>query len=160
MPGDSNLILINVTNLDSVNDGNGSGSDPTTAPGAVLNVDEEAEIAITCFLKASDTAGEPGDADTLEVEVEVSADGGTTWDELVNFRTITGSELPDDTAAGDKTLRLARRCKLPRADSGQSGLVKIRPVTVASDTSNWALYMDVRGVGDIRSEWEQRAVVA
>lgn len=158
MPGDANAILISVINLDSGNHGNGSGSTPTTAPGAALSIEEEAEIAITAFCKASDTGGEPGDADTLDFKVEVSVDGGTVWGDLCVFDTLVGTDLPDDTAAGDKTVRRAIRCKLPRADAGQSNLVIIRPVTVASDASNWALYSDVRTPDDIRTEWEKNAI--
>lgn len=158
MPGDANLILINKTNLDSGTDGNGSGTDPTATAGALLSVEEEAEVAITAFCKASDTAGEPGDADTLDFKVEVSVDGGSVWGDFVVFDTLVGADLPDDTAAGDKTVRRAIRGKLPRADSGQSGLVQIRGVTVASDGSNWALYSDVRTPDDIRTEWEKNAI--
>lgn len=158
MPRDDNAILVNLTTLDSGNDGNGSGSDPTAAPGCILSVEEEADIEIVLFCKASDTAGEPGDADTLDVAVGASVDGGTNYGVLADFRQILGSELPDDTAAGDKTLRLAIRCKLPRADSGQSNLVKIRPQTTASDASNWALYMDVRPLGGARAEWLAQAI--
>lgn len=158
MPLDSDLVLLTTTTLDSNSDGNGSGSDETTAPGAVVSIEEEADLDILLFLKASDTAGEPGDADTLDVAVGVSVDGGTNWGVLADFRQILGSEVPDDTTAGDKTLRLAIQARSPRADSGQSNLVKVRPQTTASDTSNWAVYLAVAPRGTARSEWLAQAI--
>jgi len=160
MPIDSALVIINKTNLDSGTDGTGSGSDPTASGGAVVSVDEGAEIGLALFAGPSDTGGEPGDADTLDVTVEVSVDGGSVWNTLADFRQILGSEIPDDTGAGDKTVRLGQVVQLPRADSGQSNLVKLRCNSTASDTSNWGLYVAVCGANDIRSEWQKQAVVA
>lgn len=157
MPGDTNAILINVADLASGNDGNGTGSDPNTAPGAIISVEEEALVGVTAFY-SQPTTDPPADAATLDVIVQVSVDGGTNYFPLVTFRQVLGSELPDDEAAGDKTLRLAQIVKLPRADSGQSNLVKLRTNTVASTTTDWGLFCDVRSAADVRSEWTKQAI--
>lgn len=159
MPGDASAILINTTTLDSGTDGNGSGTDPTVNPGAVLNLEEEATVGITAFYSVSDTGGEPGDADTLAVIVQCAPDG-TNYGNLFTFRSVLGSELPDDLAAGDKTLRLACVVKLPRSTVAGTRTVPVRLNTTASDTSNWGLYSDVRTINDIRSEWLANAVEA
>lgn len=159
MPG-SNLILINKTDLDSGTDGNGSGSDATASGGRVLDVDEGARLALCAFYGESDTGGEPGDADTLDVKLQASVDGGTTWVDIVPLRQVLGSEIPDDESAGDKTVRLAVEFRAPQTDDDQTdGQVQLRLNTVASDTSNWGLYADIRNVTDVREEWLQNAQV-
>jgi hypothetical protein len=150
--------LINVADLASGNDGNGTGSDPTTAPGAIVNVEEEAMVGIRAFY-SQPTTDPPADGATLDLDVEVSVDGGTVWGDLVKFRQVLGSELPDDEAAGDKTLRMGWVGKLPRADAGQANLVKLRPVTIASTTTDWGLFVDVCSAADVRSEWTKNNVV-
>lgn len=156
----SNLILINTTDLGSDVDGNGSGSDPTADAGCIVEVDEGSEMVVTAFYGQSATAGEPGDADTLDYGIEGSVDGGTTWFDIVDFRQVVGAEVPDDESAGDKTLRLAIPFRVPQTDDDQTnGRVKIRPVTAASDTSHWGLYSDIRAKTDVREEWLQNALV-
>lgn len=158
MPSDSNQILINVADLASGNDGNGTGTDPTTAPGCILDVVEEGEVGVRAFF-SQPTTDPPADAATLDVIVQVSVDGGSTYGPLCTFRQVLGSELPDDEAAGDKTLRLGWVGRLPRADSGQSNLVKVRTNTVASTTTDWGLYVDLAHPNDVRSEWMKNNVV-
>ena len=160
MPGDATLILLNRTTIDSADDGTGSGTDPTAGAGAVLDVPEETELAVTLFIGQSAGAGEPGDADTLDVIVEASADGGSSYDPVSTFRTILGIEAPDDEAAGEKTKRFATFIRTPRADAGQSGTVKLRLNVTASDTSQWGVYSDVRARQDVRLDWLKDAQVA
>lgn len=161
MPGDASLILLNRTTIDSGSDGVGSGTDPTAGSGAVLSgIAEETELAATLFLSPSDTGGEPGDADTCDVIVEASADGGSTYDPVFTFRSILGSELPEETADGSRTVRLAGIFRTPRADSGQSNGVKLRLNVTCSDGSNWGIYSDVRTKIDVRNEWMAAAGVA
>ena len=163
MPGVA-LVLINADDLDSGNDGNGTGSTPTTAPGAVVNVPESAEIAITMIL--SEAAADPASTtETLAVIAQVSVDGGSTWGPIATFRTITASELKSsgnaiDESAGDPTFRRAIACRTPKADAGQAGLVQIRLNTVVSTTTNWNLFSDVRDRGSVRDVWFNDAQVA
>lgn len=150
---DANTILLNTTTIDSNSDGNGSGSDPTIAPGAVVDIQEEQEIAIFVAIGPSDTNGEPGDADTMAIIPQVSIDGGSNWTNGPAFRSILGSEAPDREAAGQSTLRLAVRWRLPRSEVAGVNTVKVRLNTTASDTSNWGVYADVRAPQDVRSEY-------
>jgi len=157
MPADSNQILINVADLASGNDGNGSGSDPTAAPGAVIDIEESALVGVRAFY-SQPTTDPPADGATLDVIVQVSVNGGSNYYPLVTFRQVLGSELPDDEAAGDKTLRLGQVVKLPKADSGQSNKVKVRTNTVASTTTDWGLYVDIVAPEDVRAEWVENAI--
>jgi hypothetical protein len=163
MPGSAE-ILINVTDLDSANDGNGSGSTPTTAPGAVVNIPEKSTVGVTMFLSEADATTAVG-SETLAVIVQISPDGGSTWGPLITFRTITASEIITgsdlDESAGDPTFRRAAIGYVGEADSGQNGLVQMRLNTVASHGSNqFALFSDVRDVGSIRDRWLENALVA
>ncbi len=164
MPADANLIMLNVTDLDSGNDGNGSGSTETTAPGAVIDVPESADIAVVMFL--SEPAATPAiTAETLATIAQVSTDGGSTWGPIATFRTITASELKSsgvamDESAGDPTFRRAIACRTPKADSDQSGLVKMRTNTVASSALDWAAYVAVVSRSDVRDVWYNDAQVA
>ena len=135
-------VLLNVADLASGNDGNGSGSTPTTAPGAVVSVPERSEVGLLLML-SQPTTDPPADAATLDVGVEVSVDGGSSWKDLVDFRQVLGSELPDDEDAGDPGLKMAFIVRLPEADADQSGLVQLRPVTAASTTTDWGAFLAV-----------------
>lgn len=157
MPG-SNLILINRTDLGSDNDGAGSGTDPTTGGGAVLDVDEQAHLAI--FLKLGvPTATAASTTETLDIDVEASDDGGSTWDQIGTFRSFLGSENPVDLAAGDKPPVAAVEVYTPRANADQNGVIKLRLNSTASDTDHWAPYADVRTVQDVREEWKANAQI-
>lgn len=149
----SDLVLINVDDLDSGNDGAGTGSDATAAPGRVIDLVEGIDLALMVVLKPSNTGGEPGDADTLGITLELSGDGGSTYPDVTTSRNILGSELPDDLAAGDKGLVIATKFRTPIADAAQNGVVKCRLTTVASDTSNWGVYAAVVPVQSVRQEW-------
>lgn len=152
MPG-SNLILINNPLLDSGNDGNGSGSDPTSGPGAVVDVDENAQVAVTLLLLpgASDP---PADGDTLTIKVQASDDGGSTWADLAPFRAVLGSELADGVS-----VCLAVRVYSPTVQAAQNGVAQFRLNSVASTTTNWDVYSDVRTVQDIRQDWLNNAQI-
>lgn len=152
MPG-SDKILINNPLLDSGNDGNGSGTDPTSGPGAVVDVDENAEVAVTLFVLpgASDP---PADAATLDIKVQASDDGGSTWVELAGFRQILGSELADGVP-----VCLAVRVYSPTVQAAQSGIAQFRLNSAASTTTNWDVYSDIRTVQDIRQDWLNNAQI-
>ena len=163
MPG-SAQILINVTDLDSGNDGNGTGTDETAAPGRVVDIPEKSTVGVTMFLSEADAAAATT-TETLDVIVQISPDGGTTWGPLITFRTITASEIVTgsdlDESAGDPTFRRAAVGYVGEADSGQDGLVQMRLNTVASHASNqFALFADVRDVASIRDRWLENALVA
>lgn len=159
MPIDANLILLNVEALDSGNDGNGSGSDSTSAPGAVIDVPEGKEAAVVVRL-GEPSSDPPADAATLDLGVEVSVDGGSTWKDFITFRQITGDEVNlIDESTGSKTVVLAAKGVLPLADSGQSNQVKLRPTSVASTTTNWAVHMSVVDPTNTRQDWYDEAFV-
>lgn len=162
MPGTAE-ILLNRTNLDSANDGNGSGTDPTTAGGAVVNIPEKATVAVTLFLGEADATAAVG-SETLDIIVQISPDGGSTFGPLITFRQITASEIITgsdlDESAGDPTFRRAALGYVGEADSGQNGLVQMRLNSVASDTNQWAVFSDVRDVASVRDVWLENALVA
>lgn len=153
---DTNLILMNKTDLDSGTDGAGSGADPTASGGAVVNLVEETEMALLVILKPSDTGGEPGDADTLTITLELSGDGGSSWPDVTTSRSILGAEVADDLAAGDEGVALAFKFRVPEADAAQDGVVKARLTTVASDTSNWGVHASIVPPQSVRQEWLNR----
>ena len=157
MPG-TNLILLNRTDLDSGNDAAGSGSDPTVGGGAVVNVDEQARLAVTLFLGVAD-ATRASTTETLDVVVEASDDGGSAWKTIGTFRQFLGSETPADTAAGDPPVKAAIEAYTPRAKANQNGVIKIRLNSTASNTNHWAPYSDIRTVQDVREEWLANAQI-
>jgi hypothetical protein len=158
-PLDASMVLVNKTNLDSGTDGVGSGADPTVTGGALINLEEEADLAAVLFVIPSATGGEPGDADTLDVIIECAPDG-TNFGRLCTFRRVLGSEAPDDVAAGDKTVRLAIPFRLPRSTVAGVRTVPVRANTTASDTSDWGVYIAITDRGSVRSEWMANAIEA
>ena len=163
MPGSSD-ILLNRTDLDSGNDGAGSGTDPTSGSGRILDLPEKADVAVTLFLGEADSVV-ADDADTLAVIVEISPDGGSTWGPAFTFRTITASELAGsgielDESVGDPTFRRAGKVYTAEADSGQNGVVQMRLNITASTTDHWGIFSDVRDPGSVREVWLRNAVVA
>ncbi len=162
MPGVAG-ILLNRVDYGSDNDAAGSGVDPATAGGRILDVVEGADVALTLFLGEA-TGTVANDSETLDMLVEVSVDGGGNWGRLATFRQITGSELKSaadsiDESVGDPTFRLAINATTPRADAGQSGVVQVRPNGTASNTNHWAPFMDVRDRGSVRDQWYREALV-
>lgn len=156
MPG-TDLILINVGDLDSGNDGDGTGSDPTAAPGAVVNVQENAEVAVTAFFNIP-TATPAVTTDTCTLTVQYSDDGGSTWAALGAFRAVLGSELP--TGPDMTPVCLAIKVFTPTVQAAQSGVGKMRLNSVVSSARDYAVYSDVRTVQDIRTEWLTNAQIA
>ncbi len=155
-------VLLNRTDLDSGNDGDGSGTDETSGSGRILNIPEKATVGVTLFLGEADSVV-ADDADTLAVVVEVSPDGGSTWGVAFTFRTITASELAGsgielDESVGDPTFRRAGIMYVGEADAGQDGLVQMRLNITASDTNHWAVFSDVRDPGSIRDIWLTNAI--
>lgn len=146
-------VLINLEDLDSGTDGAGSGTDETTGAGRIIDLPEAADLALLIVLRESDTAGEPGDADTLAITLELSGDGGSTYPDITTSRSILGSEVPDDEAAGDPRVALAVKFRTPKADAAQDGVVKCRLTTVASDTSNWGIWGGIVPQQSVRQEW-------
>jgi len=149
----ADLVLINLEDLDSGTDGAGSGTDETAGAGRIIDLVEGIDLALMVVLRASDTGGEPGDADTLGITLELSGDGGSTYPDVTTSRNVLGSELPDDEAAGDDGVVMAVKFRTPIADAAQEGVVKCRLTTVASDTSNWGIYAAVVPVQSCRQEW-------
>lgn len=157
MPQDALLTLLTNTNIDSGNDGLGTGSDPTVGTGAIVAVDEDAPLCVVLTFGLP-TGGDPaGDADTAIYLVEESVDGGSTWVRRGTFRTVLGAEIPNN--ANDPSVRLALEIRASRANAGQSGLVKWRLNGTASDTSDWNVHADIRSRQDCREEWFRNAGV-
>ena len=150
----ADLVLINYDGIDSGTDGAGTGTDPAAGTGRIIDLPERSEVGFVFFVKPSDTGGEPGDADTLTILIEMSADGGSTYPDVTTSRAILGSESPDDLAAGDPRVALAVVLHTPKVDAAQAGVVKCRLTTTASDTSNWGLYGAVVPVQSLRQEWK------
>ncbi len=157
---DSELLLINRADVDSGNDGNGSGADETTAAGAVVNVPEGAHLAVVMAL------GEPGatvagDSDTLDVICQMSPDGGSTYGPAFTFRQFLGSEVNSiDESSGSVGLIRAGYIVTPIADSDQSGVILCRLNIIVSTTEHFSLYIDLRDPGNCREEWFDDAFVA
>jgi hypothetical protein len=157
---DANLVLTNNTALDSGSDGDGSGTDPTSGSGAVVTIPGGGLMGVILALgePASDP---PADGATLDVKVETSPDGGSTWGDgdFCTFRQIDASEIPDDVSAGDPTfIRAAiRYVGLPDAD--QTG-VQVRANITASTTTNWNVHLALVDVNEIRDTWLNDALVA
>ena len=150
---DAELLLINRADVDSGNEGNGSGSDETSGAGAVVDVPEGAHLMVVMAL------GEPGatvagDSDTLDVIVQMSPDGGSTYGPAYTFRQFLGSEINTiDESAGGVGLKRAGYIVTPIADSGQLGLVKCRLAITVSATEHFSLHVDLRDPADGREEW-------
>lgn len=149
----SDLVVINSTIIDSSSDGAGTGTDETAGTGRIVNLPESCDLAFVGIFKASDSAGEPGDADTFTILVELSGDGGSTYPDVTTSRAVTGAELPDDSAAGNRPLIIATKIRTPKADAAQNGVVKARLTTTASDGSNWGLWGAFVPPESVRQEW-------
>ena len=97
--------------------------------------------------------------------IQVSTDGGGNSETRALFRRINAPErdgtrgTPIDESTGLPTRRRAIACRTPKADSDQSGLVQIRPNSAISDTTNWAVFSDVRDRGSVRDVWYRDAIV-
>lgn len=152
----SNLILINRTDLDSGNDGTGSGADPTAGAGAVIDLDEQARMALFFKLGIPDATAASTD-ETLATSLEISDDGGSTWDTVATLRDFLGAENP--TSADEEHPKAAVEFYVPRAQAGQNGVCKARLNITASDTDHWAPYADIRTVNDVREEWLANAQI-
>lgn len=151
MPSDSTLILLNKANLDSGTDGTGSGTDPTASGGAVVTLKGSGgPIGILCKL-FEPTTDPAQSGQTLDISVEISVDGGTTWDTLCSFRRFDGSEIASmDNSTGSPSIRRAQIVNVPLPDAASS--VKLRPNTVASTTTDWGLYLAVTDPGSIEAD--------
>ena len=161
MPG-SAQILINRNDLQSGSHGTGSGTNEATGGGRIVDIPEKATVGVTLFLGEA-TGTIAADADTLDVIVEVSPDGGGNWGAAFTFRRITASELAGsgielDESAGDPTFRRAGKVYVGEADSGQDGMVQMRLNIAASTTDQWAVFSDVRDVGSLRDHWLNNAI--
>lgn len=157
MPTDANTLLLNRTDYGSDNDGTGSGADETTVGGAEIAVPHGGSVGIVFFLgEAQATIADT--TETLDMIVEVSPDGGSTWGPIFTFRQITASELAGsglniDESAGGVTFRRGAVVRLPLADDGQNGRVKMRCNGTASDTNHWAPFVAIVSPADLRDEW-------
>jgi len=149
----SDLVLLNYDGIDSGTDGAGTGADPAAGTGRIIDLVEDIDLALLVVLKESDTGGEPDDADTLTVLLELSGDGGSTWPDVTTSRAILGIEVPNDQAAGDPGVKMATKFRTPKADAAQAGIIKCRLTTTASDTSNWGAYIAVVPQESVRQEW-------
>lgn len=154
MPFDDTLLLLNRDDLGADNDGTGSGADETSAGGAVVDVPEESEIAVTQIIGRATAATIAEAAETLAQIVEVSVDGGSNWVTMFTFPTRTASDAVPSVALADGGVssRWAAKMRLPRANAGQSGLCKVRMNTTASDNNHWDIHNAVVDPGSVRDE--------
>lgn len=154
MPTDANTVLLNRTDYDSGNDGTGSGSDETTVGGAVVDVPHGGSVGIMFSL--GEAASNPAKTtETLDMIVEVSVDGGSTWAPMFTFRQITASELAGsgleiDESTGSVTFRRGAVVRLPLADDGQDSVVQMRCNGTASATTHWAPFVAIVSPADLR----------
>ncbi len=159
MAVDAELVLLNRSDLGSDNDGTGSGSDETTAGGAVIDVDEGAELAFVLHLSEADSTAAVA-SETFDLKLEISPDN-SSYGTAATFRQFTASaEVNIDESAGDVGKSYAIDVVMPLAASGQSGKIKARPVTVASTTAHWAIHVSLMDRTNIRQEWYDNAHVA
>ncbi|KKN74349.1 hypothetical protein LCGC14_0391500 [marine sediment metagenome] len=161
---DANLLLLNRTDYDSGNDGAGSGTDETSGGGRIVDVAEGADVAVLMALGEAD-ATIADTTETLDMLVQISRDGGSTWGTAQTFRQITASELngsgtPIDESAGDVTFKRAVITNVGIAEAGNSGIVKMRLNGTASDTNHWAPIVTVVTRQDVREEWLDNAFVS
>ncbi len=151
---DANLLVLNRTNYDSGNDAAGSGTDETSAGGRIVDVAEGATVGVLMTLGEAD-ATVADTTETLAMLIQISRDGGSTWGTAVTFRTITASELngsgtPIDESAGDVTFKRAAIFNVGLAESGNSGIIKLRANGTASDTNHWAVTIMILDPGAVR----------
>ena len=157
---DSTLLLLNRADIDSGNDGAGSGSDTTTGSGAVIDVGEGGHVvAVVQFGEASATVA--GDSDTCDILVQVSPDN-STWGTVATFRQILGSEINGiDESSGSVGFSLAIPFVVPRsALTGSSvGVVKVRLNITISATEHFSLYAYIADLGSVPERWYDNAAV-
>ncbi len=162
---DANLILLNRTDLDSGNDGAGSGTDETSGGGRIIDVAEGFDAAILVTLGEAD-ATVANSTETFDLKVEISRDGGSTWGTLDTLRQITASELKSsgnsiDESAGDPTFKRALNAgNVGLAESGNSGIIKMRLTTTASNSNHWAPTVVCVPRGSVREELFDNAYVS
>ncbi len=159
MAFDAQLFLINRPDVDSGNDGDGSGTDETSGAGRVIDVDEGAHMAVVMLL-AEAGATIAGSSDTLDVICQVSPDGGSNYGPGFTFRQVLGSEiLSIDESSGSVGLAFAGLIVFPRAASGQSGKVKCRLNIVVSATEHFSIEAYLTDPANVREEWYDNAIV-
>ncbi len=149
MPLDAELNLLTDATLDEATDGNGTH----------VEVQEMAEVDALVSLGVSDAATDASDA--LDVTIEVSTDGGSTYIVAATFRQFLGTDVPDTAAeaAVVRGFKAARRIKLPKADSGQSGILRVRSVTNATMTGggDFNCSIDLVDPSNVRDLWYTNA---
>jgi|TARA_R110000824_G_scaffold124591_2_gene283218 hypothetical protein len=151
MPLDTALNLLTDATMDEATD--------APAGHTHINVQETAEVdaLVSLGVSAAATAVD----DTLQVNIEVSTDGGTTYFRAASFRLFTGVDVPDTTAesASVRGFKAAKRIRLPRADSGQGGLLRVRALTDATITStgDFNLSVDLVDSSNVRDVWYDNA---
>ncbi len=161
---DANLLLLNRTNMDSGNDGTGSGSDEAATAGRVVDVAEGSDVCILLTLGEADSTV-ANTSETFDLKAEISRDGGSTWGVAQTWRQITASELKSsgnsiDESAGDVTFKRAVLTNVGIAESGNDGIVKMRLVSVASSSNHWAPTVAIVNREMVREEWLDNAFVS
>lgn len=150
MTYDATGVLLNRTDLDSANDGAGSGTDATVNGGAVLDVGGGGEVGIVCHLRVADATA-ASTTETLDIAVDVSRDG-TNFGTVLSFRRVTASELSQiPNADGGVRFTMGARFWLPLAETGDE--VKVRLTTTASSTNQWAPFIHLCDPNEVRDEW-------
>ncbi len=158
MAFDAQLFLINRPDVDSGNDGDGSGTNEATGAGRVIDVDEGAHMAVVMHL-AEPGATVAGDSDTLDVICQVSPNN-STWGPVFTFRQFLGSEINSiDESSGSVGITKAGLVTIPRAASGQSGKVKCRLNIVVSATEHFSIEAYLTDPANVREEWYDNAQV-
>ncbi len=161
MAVDADLLLLNRADIDSGNDGDGSGSDATTNAGKVIDLEEMADVAaVFQFGEAGATVA--GDSDTCAIKVQVSPNN-STWGTIVQLRNILGSEINAiDESTGSVGLKFAMPFVVPRSAqtaAGTIGRVKCRLNVVVSATEHFSIYCYITDRQSVPQEWFDNAAV-
>jgi hypothetical protein len=160
MPVDSTLLLLNRADVDSGNDGAGTGTDATAAGGAVIDLDEGAHVAVVFqFGEAGATVAQ--DADTCDIICEVSPDN-SNWGTVATLRQILGSEINTiDESTGSVGLKFAIPFVVPLADGVTltGSKVKCRLTTTISATRHFSIYAYIAPQSEVPQRWYDNAAV-
>lgn len=151
MPLDAELNLLTDATLDEATD----------APNGHTHVDvqERAEVDVLVSLGVSDADTDASDA--LDINIEVSTDGGSTYVRQTTFRQFLGTDVPQTAAdaANVRGFKAARRLVLPKADSGQDGILRVRALTDVTMTGggDFNISIDLVDPSNVRDLWYTNA---
>ena len=149
MPLDAELNLLTDATLDEATDGTHA------------HVEVQDTATVDALVSIGFSAAPAAVDDTLDVNIEVSRDGGATYVVATTFRRILGDEIADTLAemATVRGFKAARRLRLPRAADGQGGILRVRAVTDAIMTAagDFNVSIDLVDPSNVRDLWYDNA---